>query len=427
MKNIRIVILSLALLSLALVSCRKDLEDDILNPNERYDVMTMKSYARQFEAVWQGINSSYVFWSRDETDWDAKYDEYYPKFAALDNQSKVDDSVFTDLWVGVVGGLLDHHFVLTVKNLKGQGANNFRIGGSAREVRTRAEYKETATSAQYAALANHERLIDGSLKVTSSPSNMRSALLRKDNGEKIAYFRLGGFNISNMSGKARNDASWAPLAYFYGIDWLNSAYGRNDFIERSGNTYYGVQSGWINEDDVTGIIIDVRGNGGGNASELTFIAGGLTQSNTHYGYSRTKEGIGRLDYSAWTPFILRTPSKHLNSQKPIVVLADCNSYSCAEITTQLIHSLPNGYFIGIRTGGATCPLMPGGFNILLSGVFGDVDKYGYYCYTSNFDLVTTDYTSLEGKGVTPDKMVQYEGANGKDEQLDAAIEYLMTK
>lgn len=426
MKNIKVFILLLAAGSLLFSACRKELEE-LQSPNERYDVINTKSYAAQFDAVWHGIDNCYVFWRRDETDWDAKYEEFYPKFAALDNQSNVPDSVFTDMWVDVVGGLLDHHFVLKVKNLKGTGQKNFSIGGSAREVKQRAEYKATEFVAQYTALASHTRLVPGSLKVTTTPVEMRSALLQKDNGEKIAYFRLNGFHIESLANKDRADAAWAPLAFFYGIDWLNSSYGRKDFIPSSGSKVYGVQSGWINQDDVTGIIVDMRGNSGGSANNLTFIAGGLTQSNTHYGYSRTKEGLGRLDYSAWTPFYLLTPRSHLNSAKPIVVLADCNSASCAEITTQTIHSLPNGYFIGIRTCGATCPLMPGGFNILLSGVFGDVDKYGYYCYTSNLDLVTTDYTSLEGKGVTPDKFVQFEGNNGHDEQLDAAIDYLMTK
>ena len=449
MKNIRLIVSILLAGSLLMVSCRKEGEE-LLNPNKRF----ASTYAEQFEAVWHGIDNSYVFWSRDNTDWDAIYEEYKPRFAELDNMSKVPDSVFTDLWVKVVGGLLDHHFVLTVENYKSPSRTSaeiasdipkvFRIGGSAREVRQRPDYRATDRTRQDSILEHHSRL--NTIYINKDNSEMRAALLNKSNGKKIAYFRLSGFNVSNLfNGKTPNrgassafieseDVFIRPMVSFYGKNWMAATYGAN-----ISSTY---ANGWINDDDVEGIIYDVRGNGGGNADELTPLVGALTQSPTHYGYSRTKEGLGRLDYSAWTPFIMHTPANHLNTAKPIVVLADANSYSCAEITTQLIHSLPNGVFIGKRTGGATCPLLPGGFNILLSGVFGtsattvfdnaknknvrNPNWLGYYCYTSNFDLVITDYTSLEGKGVTPDYDVDYKGENGKDEQLDAAIEYLET-
>ena len=438
MRTTKIFIFALAAVAMLFASCRKEGEE-LLNPNARY----ANSYAQQFDAVWHGIDNCYVFWSRDNTDWDAIYETYKPKFEAFDaaletaiiqhrkKEEAVPDSVFIRTWIEVVGGLLDHHFALTVRNYS--TGKKHTIGGSAREVKKRPDYKVTNDSIknlQYNALANHAKL--NKLYVNNENSVMRSALLNKSNGKKIAYFRLNGFNISNLfNGKgftrgrssfvpeaSDNDAAFLrPLYYFFGRNWVQQTY--NTIV--SGNN-----DGWMNDDDVEGIIVDVRGNGGGNAGELTPVVGAFTQHETHYGYSRTKEGLGRLDYSAWTPFILKTPRYHLNTAKPIVVLADANSASCAEITTQTIHSLPNGKFIGKRTCGATCPLLPGGFNTLLSGVFGNYDEYGYYCYTSNFDLVLTDCTSLEGVGVTPDYDVDYKGEDGKDEQLDAAIEYLET-
>ena len=436
MRNTKIFIIVLSAVAMLFASCRKEGEE-LLNPNARY----ANSYAQQFDAVWHGIDNCYVFWSRDNTDWDAIYETYKPKFEAFDaaletaiiqhkkKEEAVPDSVFIQTWIEVVGGLLDHHFALSVRNYS--TGNKQTIGGSAREVKKRPGYKATDKTAQYNALANHEKL--DKIYINNDNSVMRVALLNKSNGKKIAYFRLNGFNISNLfNGKSftrgrqafvpeasDNDAAFLrPLYYFYGANWVQRTY---NTIVQGGN-----KDGWINDDNVEGIIFDVRGNGGGNAGELTPVLGAMTQHETHYGYSRTKEGLGRLEYSAWTPFILKTPEFHLKTAKPIVVLADANSASCAEITTQTIHSLPNGKFIGNRTCGATCPLLPGGFNVLLSGVFGNYDEYGYYCYTSNFDLVTTDYTSLEGKGVTPDYDVEYKGEDGKDEQLDAAIEYLET-
>ena len=430
-KNI-IIIAGVAML---LTSCRKDAVE-LQNPDARYNYNN--SYAIQFEAVWHGIDNSYVFWDIDPIDWDAKYTEYKPKFEALDKETTVTDSMFLDLWRGVVGQLRDHHFYIEVKNYKSAGdltddavnkeKGHFRIGGGSRNVKLREGYRATDHSGQYAALANHKKL--DTLFINTKGCNMRSALLTKSNGKKIAYFRLSGFHIEDVSG-SNTDVAWRPMAFFYGIDYLNAAYGRKDFTATTGNSIsgkkiIGIQEGWINEDYVEGIIIDVRGNGGGNAGNLIWVGGALTQSTTLYGYSKTKEGLGRLDYSAWTPYHILTPPTHMKTAKPIVVLADDNSYSCAEITTQLIHSLHNGTFIGRQTGGATCPLLPGQYNKLLSGVFGNYAQYGYYCYTSNFNLVDANYQSLEGIGVIPDIKVDYEGKDGKDEQLDAAIEFLET-
>lgn len=422
-------------------SCRKEGEE-LLNPNARY----ANSYAQQFDAVWHGIDNCYVFWSRDNTDWDAIYETYKPKFEAFDaaletaiiqhkkKEEAVPDSVFIQTWIEVVGGLLDHHFALSVRNYS--TGNKQTIGGSAREVKKRPGYKGTNKKAQRTILESHNKLNVFYPKYSVASNNgkkdttydMCAALFNKSNGKKIAYFRLSGFHLNELfNGKSPSGAYFLPettdkfcrpIYEFFGLNWMNEIYG--PYFQGSN------KNGWINDDNVEGIIIDVRGNGGGNAGDLKPFIGGLMQTPLHYGYSRTKEGMGRLDYSAWSSFIIPTPNNHLQTAKPIVVLADANSASCAEITTQSIHSLPNGKFIGNRTCGATCPLLPGGFNVLLSGVFGNYDEYGYYCYTSNFDLVTTDYTSLEGKGVTPDYDVEYKGEDGKDEQLDAAIEYLET-
>lgn len=436
MKKTKLYIIPLLAIVMLATSCRKD-APDLQSPDNR-PVSTKKSYAYQFNAVWHGINNSYVFWDIDTVDWDAKYEQYYPKFEALDASSSVSDSVFLSLWRGVVGQLRDHHFYIEVCNFKSEGdltndavnkeKGRFRIGGGSRNVKLREGYRGTDFDGQYAALANHAKL--DTLLINTKGCNMRSALFSKSNGKKIAYFRLSGFHIEDVSGN-NTDVAWRPMAYFFGVEWLKTSYGRADFTEKTGSQVSGYKKigeahGWINDDNVEGIILDLRGNGGGNADNLVFIGGSLTQSPTLYGYSKTKEGLGRLDYSAWTPYHILTPRNNMTTAKTIVVLADDNSASCAEITTQLIHSLPNGTFIGRQTCGATCPLLPGQFNKLLSGVFGNYSKYGYYCYTSNFNLVDANYKSLEGIGVVPDIKVDYEGKDGKDEQLDAAIEYLET-
>lgn len=161
--------------------------------------------------------------------------------------------------------------------------------------------------------------------------------------------------------------------------------------------------------------------------DLRTFMGALAPSRLDLGYSRTKEGLGRLDYSAWTPFFIDPPANHLDGSKKIVLLTDVNSVSCSEITALMVQAIPNAVVIGERTYGATCPLIDGGNDMLYSGVFGDLEKYGYYVYTSNFDLVDKNFYSHEGVGVEPDIECLFDIealADGHDNQLDRALEFI---
>ncbi|MBQ0015948.1 MAG: hypothetical protein KBT04_03065, partial [Bacteroidales bacterium] len=419
------LILSIAAI-LLLAACRKDAEE-LGNPNRQYNINT---YVKQFEVIWHGIDNSYVFWGRDTVDWDAKYETYHPLFEALDHKDVVTDEEFTELWKGVVGRLIDHHFVLKIKNLR--TGKTINIGGGSRDIKERADYQSVPDSFLLAALRNHSQL--STLYENKEGCECYAALFDKSNGKKIAYFRLKKFQLADLIyitpqrgdpyvREATNKA-WKPLLNFYGPQWMRYTFGYDINFVNSSNP-----NGWINDDNVEGLIIDVRNNGGGNADDLTPLIGGLLQSPLHYGYSRVKEGLGRLDYSAWTPFNILVPPAHMNRAKPIVILANASSASCSEITTQSIHSLPNGTFVGKRTEGATCPLLPGYFDLLNSGCFGGSDAssfndLGYYVYTSNFDLVTTDYSSLEGIGVVPDIDCAIDLNSHNDAQLDKALEIL---
>ncbi len=86
-----------------------------------------------------------------------------------------------------------------------------------------------------------------------------------------------------------------------------------------------------------GIIIDLRGNGGGEISDLDLLVGQLTTSEYTFGYTRYKNGVNRLDYSPWAPAVVKPwVGGAVNVTVPIVVLADHLSVSMSEITTMAI-------------------------------------------------------------------------------------------
>ncbi len=121
MKN-KILILGALLLTLAAASCREDA--DVLQTYAYDDVLAFdqanKSYAGKFRVFWNAMNQNYTLWDYEEQnglDWDAVYDEYLPKFEALDQKDTVvTDSMLNELLVDLVTPLHDGHLYVEFNN-----------------------------------------------------------------------------------------------------------------------------------------------------------------------------------------------------------------------------------------------------------------------------------------------------------------------
>lgn len=429
----------LLLVTLSNVSCRKEPLENRGNPNN----LICKTYLSQFEAIWSGMDQGYVFWDRDTVDWDARYEEYRPVFAAFDARpanKPVTQREYMEAYTGLFAGLLDHHLTgrfYAAKGIPHGQCEAFVSPGTN-------DYYHSVSNSEALRLqlkALRKRAVPGTL-VEYSPNNEYGnpgsyfcLIPGANDGELIAYFRFTNFYMVQMHQKYQwypnspdSQKAQAPARAFYGP------------LYHEGIT---TEAGYANNDSVVGIIIDVRGNGGGSVEDLEPLIGSLSQSPTLVGYTRVKEGYGRLDYSAWSESIVKCPSLHLNKQKPIVVLADVTSVSCAELATMLIKALPNGTFIGERTYGAIGGLYSGGatniyHDLFYSGCFGDYqyfedgpdpyhDNFTYYVYTSTFHMVDNTYGDVEGVGVQPDIEIRFNLSRldeGTDNQLDRAIRFI---
>lgn len=379
-----------------IVGCRKEAVE-VVNPDNHY----CYDYTTQFQTVWTGIDQGYLFWERDTVDWDAVYERMLPVFERFDSHGGATDAELTEAYQSMVHGLLDHHMYVQIKNLK--TGNAVYADPAWDEVPYRDYYHYTFFDQQVSLLSTMEGVSNYTAGSGSFPCYF--AVFPGSDGKKIAYLRFRSFSASNQP-----SSNLAPFRSFYG-----------------NGIWDGITNGWAGRDDVEAVIIDVRGNGGGLLSELKPLIGSLSINDVDLGYSRTKEGLGRMDYSAWTPFIIERPDNYLRWDRKVVALTDVNSVSCSEITALMIQSMPNGTVIGERTYGATCPLISGGHYMLYSGVFGNYDKLGYYVYTSNFDVVDKNYKTLEGKGVTPDIECLFDHSAlmaGHDNQLERALQFI---
>ena len=189
--------------------------------------------------------------------------------------------------------------------------------------------------------------------------------------------------------------------------------------------------------ELGGVIFDVRNNGGGYVNDYKFALGALLPSGGWESHTlRTKNGIGRLDFGPLTPFVVPTyPDEHVViTEEPVVVIANSNSVSLSENTTWGVMSQPNGCFVGTRTYGALSALNadPANYSDYYSGAFGVQGATPIYGYVPKFVcLYGEDRHPVEGIGFEPDIEtpldVQLWQSQGRDNQLEAAIDYIRAR
>jgi C-terminal processing protease CtpA/Prc len=178
----------------------------------------------------------------------------------------------------------------------------------------------------------------------------------------------------------------------------------------------------LGQSETTGLIIDVRGNGGGAVADLNFLVGRLVDKPYAYGQYRAKAGPGRLDFLPWVESTVFPPAGSKAFTKPVIVIADMHSVSMSEATAMAVRALPggNGRVVGERTFGAQAPISPNAaYN---AGSFST--GFVRLVYASSMMFRYKDGVCYEGSGFPPDVEAPYDGTSletGKDTQLEKAI------
>ena len=159
-----------------------------------------------------------------------------------------------------------------------------------------------------------------------------------------------------------------------GLDYLilddNIGYIRYDSFS------YGIGDG--NLDEVIthmilcqGIIIDIRGNGGGDLTNAEILASRFCNEKTLVGYLQHKTGKGHSEFSPMQPIYIE-PSAGVRWQKPVCVLTNRHVYSAANEFTAYMKAMPNVKIVGDNTGGGAgmpySDLLPNGWVVRFSAV-----------------------------------------------------------
>jgi len=171
----------------------------------------------------------------------------------------------------------------------------------------------------------------------------------------------------------------------------------------------------INEfNDLDGIIIDVRMNGGGNSDNADVIASRFADKKRLYTRRRYKNGFEENDFSEWKEWHIE-PDGEFQFLKPVVVLTSRMTSSSAEDFVMAMREFPHVTIVGDTTGGGTgSPIR----RELLNG-------WNYRLSTSY--AVTTDHIIVDGNGIPPDIAVLtsvMDSINGIDKICEKGIEII---
>jgi carboxyl-terminal processing protease len=169
-------------------------------------------------------------------------------------------------------------------------------------------------------------------------------------------------------------------------------------------------------EDTKGIVLDLRGNGGGDAEAMADVASLFLDDGI---------SLGRFADRSGASFELQTYSKRLwrvpqlsQIKLPLVVLTSESTSSAAEIMTAALQAKRRARVIG--TGTCGCVLAIRNRHALPDGGVLDV---------SEFDYRTASGVRLQDRGVTPDRLIpltRHDLYSRRDPALEAAKKFLAT-
>ena len=423
MRKYIIIVLASSLLLLA-GACRK--EADYIPYVGENSKLAYSTYTEQFQYLWKCMSTGYVFWDIDTVDWDAAYERYLPRFEALDKKYSDSGYVRTaelnELYLGLVGKMRDHHMTFIVKNMHpapGDTDPRVIIQPGLLEVSGRDYYIESRGDAQKGMKAFMAGLSGQYPSVSEQDS--ASAVIPEMGGMTVFYH----YCLFTLADGRKVPYLWTTNAAITPV--------MRDMV---GSPAQLLLDRWLTavcttpRNQLAGIILDTRSNGGGYQDDLDYLVGSFINSRKEILMTRYKEGPGRLEYSAWCPYYIDPNADYhrdINAENiPYVVLVDINSVSMAEIEPMTIKAtFPSAYIIGERTFGGTCPLQNDAVDLGYGGPFGNITSYNHYVYTSTFEALIGGRTR-ESEGITPDETVlrKDDPSHSFKPQLDAALNYI---
>lgn len=169
-------------------------------------------------------------------------------------------------------------------------------------------------------------------------------------------------------------------------------------------------------DNISGLIIDVRDNTGGNDGNGREIAGRFADQRRLYAYDRYRNGPRHSDFTDFNPREIRPIGTHFGGG--VVVLTNRHTGSAGESFTLMMRAIPGVVIIGDTTAGA------------LANALSRELSNGWSLQLSESINYTPDKQTFEDVGLAPSILVKHTIADSIDKQdraLARAIQVLQAR
>mgnify|MGYP001794404163 CR=1 FL=1 len=166
------------------------------------------------------------------------------------------------------------------------------------------------------------------------------------------------------------------------------------------------------DEGITGLIIDLRDNGGGDSNPVPKILSRYVSERTLLGSYIEKTGPGRRDITEPLPVFANPGNEQVDI--PIVVIINRICYSATSYFSAMLSALPNVRLVGQKTGGGA------------GGNYGYQLINGWIIKVSVSDFLDYNNETIE-LGVDPDILIENNEddiLSNQDKMLEKAIELL---
>jgi hypothetical protein len=423
------------------------------------------TWAGLFKGYWSSMNSNYIFWDLDSPtrEWDTAYEQYIGKFEALGTIDYSDTETTKKAlryFYDISKNLSDGHYRF---GLVGMDEKSYfftpNAGRLAKELDPtltdddlfsyictnghldlKKQFPETEAAENFTSIMQNTFQVD--------PTAYGSVVYSWDHEEGTDFDTLDRYfsrwvlfppsydDTSSSPGMLmgvtkENTALSIPSNCFY---FLLEEFGvtgvKGENRDRIVSSFYE----FFGREGLKGFVLDLRGNPGGYAEDLPLLFSKFSNKDIPFLRYRSKEGSNRLDYGPWRTTTLPTSLASTDDpsplmEKPIAVITNSMSVSCAEMTTLLFKSFPKGKSVGNHTRGGEGILVDNSSTTYAGGgfVLYQNSKRILNVYTPFIENVPLNSESFEGKGIPADIPIVFNYAdftNHIDARLNAAFKYV---
>ena len=245
-------------------------------------------------------------------------------------------------------------------------------------------------------------------------------------GRGGALFALAGITKEDVGNGIPGNCLYLLFDNFLFLSVVTQDLGFEEADSIAAQSFLDILTAYESRDDLSGMVVDLRGNSGGDMPSTGLLFSQMLSSDRILVYQKSKVGDGRLDYSGLYPTIVRAPSEPTAldlAEKPIAILVNEGTVSMGEIAAFFLRSFPKAIMLGTTTKGAfggwsdDSAIPEGGFKI-----------GSYMKITAPYQqVIMPDGKNYEGIGLTPDTILQIDSAQfeeGDDTRLKAGFAFV---